>query len=249
MIAKFLALAAFAATSALATSATAAVTISAFDKGAYNALYGSGTNIGEDFESFGPEGEREVGFVGDPFSTAVGDFVTLGGKGSGGTVKGSAFDNTGYGLALRTGNVHGRSNQTPNGGAWYLDSNDTFGMEWTVKLAGGKAFDRILFTLTDAADQKAFVRVLDGEGGSDELITAADGAVKLVEIVFGSAVTEATVRIENLISRNSTETLTNDGFSVDGLQVAAVPLPAAGLLLATALGGICVAGRRRKAAA
>lgn len=238
------------AAATLATSAAASVTISAFNQSAYNGSFGSGTNVGEDFEALGASlGESEVGKIGDPFATAVGDFVTLGGTGSGGTVNNSNFaiPNTGEGLALRDATVFGRTNTTPTGGDWFLDSNDTFGMHWTVKLAGGKAFDRILFSLSDAADQRAFVRVSDGSN-EDVLMTESDGNIKLVEIVFGSAVTQAIVTIENFIDGSMGERRVNDGFSVDGLQVAAVPIPAAGLLLLTAVGGMCVAARRRKTA-
>lgn len=40
-----------------------------------------------------------------------------------------------------------------SGVAWWLDSNDTFGIGWTVDI--GTAFDVIAFILSDAADMGA----------------------------------------------------------------------------------------------
>ena len=57
----------------------------------------------------------------------------------------------------------GRKNVAPTGGAWFLDSNDTFGMRWDVSLGGG-LFNKLVFALTDATDVGAFLRIIvDGQ--------------------------------------------------------------------------------------
>lgn len=68
---------------------------------------------------------------------------------------------------------------------------------------------------------------------------------KLVIIDFGAAVTSAEILLGNFTTSGGTTFNKNDGFSIDGLQVAAVPIPTAGLLLLSGLSGL-VALRRRK---
>ena len=131
----------------------------------------------------------------------MGLFEAIGGTGTGGTV-GEISPNDGEGVALRTGDVHGRENTTPDDGEWFLDSNDTFGVRWTVDI-GGTFFTRALFTLSDAADQGAFVEV-SADGDTAAVNTAPGGTgdanVKLVDVLFGSAVDTATITISNFVS-------------------------------------------------
>jgi hypothetical protein len=226
------------ATGAYASS----ITVSIFDAASYNTGFGAAPNVGEDFETLG--GSMGAGEVSDGFSTAVGSFSTLGGTGGGGTVTGLP-GNTGNLLALRNGNVYGRENTVPTGGSWFLDSNDTWGMSWDVAI--GKKFDAVSFILNDASDVGAFLRITTGTT-SHELRTGGklpDGNAKLVVIDFGEWVSSANIMLGNYtVSGGSTFKL-NDGFSVDGLQVAAVPLPASVLMLGAALGGLGFAGRRK----
>ncbi len=252
----------FCATVALsvwAVSAGAAtISVSIFDAATYNGSFGSGANIGEDFEALGAsKGEGEVGVS---LATAVGTFSTIGGVGSGGTVT-QLSGNTGHFLALRDGNVFGRDNATPTGGAWFLDSNDTYGMIWDVALNGGLSFTKLQFVLSDASDVGAYLRITTGTD-SRELRTGGklpNGSDQLVEIDFGGAVTSAQVILGNYSSMGGTTYKRNDGFSIDGIQVRSVPgsggenpppvpLPASVVLLAAGLASLGAVARRRKAA-
>lgn len=239
------------AAGAIALSAAAAqaatISVSVLDAATYNAGFGTGPNVGEDFEALGAaNGEGEVA---NGFATAVGTFSTLGGTGTGGTVTGLP-GNTGTLLALRDGNVFGRDNTTPTGGSWFLDSNDTWGMSWNVGVAGGTAFSKVMFTLTDGSDVGAYLRISTGSD-SLELRTGGklpNGNEKLVVIDFGAAVTSANIILGNFTTSGGTTFVKNDGFSVDGIQVSVVPVPASLLLLGTALAGLGAASRRRKSA-
>lgn len=167
--------------------------------------------------------------------TAVGSFSSLGGTGSGGSVVGS-----GTGLSLKTaasGNAFGRSNGTP-GGAWWLDSNDTFGIGWTVST--GTAFDVIAFMLSDAADVGATLTVSADGTVLDQILNRANATRSLVVISFGAPVLTAGINLRN--------DRLNDGLGIDEalVGIAPVPLPAGGLLLLSALGGVALVRRRRK---
>lgn len=244
MLKKVLAAAGLMAAMTTGANASTLISVSIFDAVTYNSDFGQGSNVAEDFEQLGAV--RGEGEVGASLDTAVGTFTTLGGEGSGGTVSGLP-DNNGKQLALRDGNVFGRTNNAPLIGDWFLDSNDTFGMSWEVSL-GGAAFNSLSFVLQDASDSGAFMRI--SAGGADfETRTGnklADGNAKLVVIDFGEALTEATVLLGNYTVSEGNEFERNDGFSVDGMQVSAVPLPAPILMLGTALAGFGVMRRRQK---
>lgn len=244
------ALLASAVTVMLATVADAAtITVSILDATDYNAGFGGGANTVEDFESLGVS-KGAPGEVGASLATAVGTFTALGGTGSGGTVK-ELPGNSGKQLALRTGNVYGRENSTPLNGNWFLDSNDTWGMDWNVGLAGGTAFDQVMFTLTDGSDVGAFLRIT-ANGESRELRSGGkleNGNARLVTIDFGAAVTSANIILGNYTTSGGSTYRLNDGFSIDGIQVAAVPLPASVLLLGAAIGGLGLMRRRKTVAA
>lgn len=226
------------------------ISVAEFDATTFGILEGSGTFTGEDFEELGPGAtetvEGQVGFNGTPLSTAVGAFQTVGGTGSGGTVTGSGFANDGTGLALRDGTVFGRTNKVPNSGSWFLDSNDTHGIEWDVQLAGDAAFDALFFTLTDGSDVGAYLRI-DADGTTFEQRVGGklpNGNSSIVVVEFSSAVTFAEIDFLNFESDGVTFR-NSDGFSLDGMRVGTagpgfnpppVPLPASGLLLVGALG-------------
>ncbi|MFK7744474.1 MAG: VPLPA-CTERM sorting domain-containing protein [Roseobacter sp.] len=217
-----------------------------FDANDYNLNFGESPNVGEDFETLGSNlGEGEVGA---DFATAVGTFNTLGGVGSGGTVT-KLSGNTGSMLALRDANVFGRTNNAPLDGHWFLDTNDTFGMQWDVNISD-QAFNQVSFVIQDFSDTGAFVRITAG-GEELELRTGkklSDGAAKVIVIDFGQEMTDATIILGNYTTIGGEVFKNNDGFSIDGLQVrmSAVPLPMPILMLGTAIAGLGVI-RRRKA--
>lgn len=252
---------AFFAGSALAGT----VSVNIKDPSQYGTLTSGWNSVGQDFEALGANGgRREVGGIGTPLVTNVGSFQTIGGTGSGGTVKDPGNNttptNTGKQLALRDGTVYGRKNVVPTPGSWFLDSNDTHGMKWDVSL-GGTLFNKLIFALTDATDVGAFLRII--VNGEVETVlnknVYTNGTTKLVMVDFGEAVKSATIILGNYAFASAPTCVTtarmnctdkpfiNDGFSIDGIQVSAVPLPAGILLLGTALAGFGAMKRRRKA--
>jgi hypothetical protein len=236
----------FFALAALAAPASAAtISVSTFDKSAYEAVVGTFDSVvTENFESF------SEGNVVNGFSTAVGNFSTLGGTGSGGTVTGAGFANDGTLLAVRDGNVFGRVSTTAaltgdNADDKFLDSNDTYGIRWDIGL-GGSMFNRIVFSLTDATDAGARM-MLDLGGTMTVLSGLANGAQRLVDIDLGGSFSSATLFFTNYNSDLQTLRL-NDGFSIDDISVSEVPLPASSLLLMAGLGGFAAMRRRKQTA-
>jgi hypothetical protein len=126
----------------------------------------------------------------------------------------------------------------------YLDSNDTRGFRWVAKTDDNDLFDRLLFTLTDPADQGKTLTI--SAGGFTETYTITptkpNGEIFNVLIGFSTGVNNATISLA--------KSGTNDGFSIDNVTVGAVPLPAAAWLLLGVSGALVGAKRRsaRKAA-
>lgn len=254
-----------AAAAALALSAgvaqAATITVSEFSKAGYvNALASLGPSVvREDFE----DEDYAVGNVGngtgDPgFKTKVGTFRTMGGTGSGGTVRDPDPDLDGTKLAIRTGYVYGRSSTTdllasptdnddPDDGILdkFLDSNDTFGIRWNVDI--GSMFTRLVFVLTDATDVGAKMTIKTDGAEDAVLFGLGEGNRRLVVVDFGSAVRFAEIAFFNSNKRNGNG-FPNDGFSIDDIAVSAVPLPAPALMLLAGLGGLAAFRRKRAAA-
>jgi hypothetical protein len=189
-----------------------------------------------------PDGSRGT------LGTNVGTFIATGGNGSGGgAVLGDETN-----LAVRidgSGNNGGRKNTSGTAGTStpaadpahkkYLDSNDTGGMFWNAS-GGGSMFDRILFTLTDPADQGGTLTIT-AAGVTDSFDIAPpqdNGEIFNVLIAFTTQVTSADISL--------VKSETNDGFSIDDITVGAVPLPAAAWLL-LGVSGALVAAKRRSA--
>jgi hypothetical protein len=229
---------ALAAAAVVAASSANALSITQVDDATFAAYLAGADVTTEDFESY------SVGEVpqGQSFATSVGDFSTLGGVGTGGTVTGTP-GNTGTNLYLRIGNlpaptVFGRYNTTP-GGEKFLDSNDTLGFLWNVSL-GNTSFESIAFALTDGADVGATVTISTPGAQSVSFAPSSSNASARRNYVvnFGGAVTSATVSIA--ASR------LNDGMGVDdvSVQMTPVPLPATALLVVTGIGALGALRRR-----
>jgi hypothetical protein len=245
---------AFALPAGLAQAAT--ITVNTFSVGAYNTeLAALGPSVvREDFEGYA------VGNVGngpgDPgFVTAVGTFKTMGGTGTGGTVTDPNPDLDGSRLAIRTGDVYGRSSTTdllaglsdnPNDGILdrFLDSNDTFGIQWLVNI--GSMFDRLIFVLTDATDVGATMTIKTAGAAPYVFSGLGNANRQLVVVDFGGGVRDAEITFFN--TNNKGKPLLNDGFSLDDVAVSAVPLPAPAFMLIAGLAGLAAFRRKRAAA-
>lgn len=248
----------FGAAIALALSAgavqAASISVTTFNVGAYNTELGTfGPTVTENFEGY-TEGNVGTGQHGAGFETSVGTFWTMGGTGSGGTVtdsvaKGNFAGNDGSLLAIRDGNVYGRTSTTAllTGNASddkFLDSNDTFGIKWLVNV--GMMFDRLMFTLTDAADVGARITI-EAAGESYSFQGKGNANRQLVLVNFGGFVDTATITFFNTDPNTGNPRL-NDGFSLDDIAVSVVPLPAPALLLLAGLGGLAAFRRKRATA-
>ena len=190
----------------------------------------------EDFESF--QAWNGTSGTSNP-TTSVGTFSSAGGHGTAGdTING------GTSLEVRNDNPlrSTRFNTSVGGGSNWLDSNDTYGMNWEV--GGLPKFNAVSFLLTDVADQGAKFSMTIGGTLFEHVIgdgtRFADGGIYLVRILLPDTV--------NALSIAMTNDILNDGFGIDRVMVAhiaAVPLPPAALLLLTGIAGIAGLRRRR----
>lgn len=223
--------AAAAAAAIMAASAANATTISvsAFTEDGFDAYQSGNILAYQNFESF----DAPVQYSGGLTGTNVGDFTSLGGTG-----EGTSIIDDGTDLAVDNNAAFGRVNTTNPGENW-LSSNDTDGILWNAS-AGGSLFNSVAFSLSDIADTGATLTVT-ADGTAESFSGLGNGEVKWVVISFGSFIDSAKVSLEN-----TDGAINNDGFGIDDVTIAAVPLPAGAALMLTGLGGLAIA-RRRKA--
>lgn len=202
----------------------------------------------EDFEGFtacpNDMGCASADSAGPIVSTSVGDFLRIGGATGSGNSQVDPKDK----IVVRNDNPdnsHGRYDV--DGGSNWLDSNDHMGIRWEIPGSSGLSdIMRIAFFLTDVDDVNNFAFQINTVGGdvADQIVNnkpgngRKDGELLLVTMLF-----DKPVSLLNIDMRAGN----NDGFGMDGIRVAAVPLPAGGLLLLTALGGAAVLRRRKRA--
>lgn len=246
-------IAAVAVTVGLSTPAISATVITTheYSKQNYLSLFNAmGRTEVENFESFTlvPSLNGQPGaFQDQPIKTAVGDFYRTSGTGSGGTVTRPNPDLDGTKLAVRNGNVFGRSDTTadlsPDLGirnGQYLDTNDVVDVSWDVSLGGAK-FNRLIFVMSDATDAGSSLSIVAGADKFTYSIPAreyGDGDRRIVKIDFGQSVDSA--RVDFLNSKR------NDGLSVDDIALNVVPLPASVLFLGAGIAGLGLMRRRQK---
>ncbi|MEM9909941.1 MAG: VPLPA-CTERM sorting domain-containing protein [Pseudomonadota bacterium] len=227
------------------------VTTHAYSQQNYMNLFNAmGKTVVENFESFvlTPSLNGEPGaFQDQPIKTAVGEFYRESGTGSGGTVTRPNPDLDGTQLAVRNGNVFGRSDTTADlfpdlriRNGQYLDSNDVIDMSWNVNLGGAK-FKRLIFVLSDATDVGSSLNIIAGDDKFTYTIPGreyGDGERRIVKIDFGQSVDTAQVAFEN--------SKRNDGLSIDDIAINVVPLPASVLFLGAGIAGLGLMRRRQK---
>lgn len=248
---------ALAAVAALAASSASAATVTqqSFSQSNWQMAIAGQPVVIENFEKLGADlggaAGKEYLTVDGGLATAVGTFTRNGGaKGSGDTVKdgvAQSFGNTGEGVALRSGFVYGRADTTQvtqgvQGANWFFDSNDLEQVKWNVSIGGG-LFNKLVFALTDPADQGATFSICTGTFGCSDfqLTKQLPSSQRLISIDFGANVKEATIFFSSLPR--------NDGWGIDDIAVSAVPLPAPALMLLGGLGALGVAARRKRKAA
>lgn len=230
-------LVAFSADAATVTHETFTISEQAAARDFASTFWGGRFTINEDFESATVEtfGDPNVGRI----DSAVGVFTGLGGAGTGQSVVGLPTS-----IQIREVSQFGRQNIAPADGAKYLDSNDTLGFTLEIDTAalGIRPVQTLSFFLMDAADQGATFELTYDDGVLKSLSNQANGKINFFAIRFDAPVSMATLTFSNTVRLN-------DGFGVDGFQVAPIPIPPAVAMLLTGLAGLGFIGRRRRSAA
>lgn len=128
----------------------------------------------------------------------------------------------------------------------WLDSNDMDGIRWEIPGASALSnITKIAFFLTDVNDVGSVAFSISANDGTlvnnvTNLPNASgrpNGELLLVTMNFSEAL--SLINIDMKTGRG-------DGFGMDGIKVATVPLPAAGLLLLGGLGGLAALRRRKR---
>jgi hypothetical protein len=208
----------------------------------------------EDFERFNAtDNFGQSNFIDRAIGTNVGSMTFSGAAGTGNEADGDKS----FGRIENTATA-GRKNTSKEGfggdgitegtHTQYLESNDVQTMTWAVSdTIENRAFDRLLFSITDAADNKATFTIKDGDDNSTvySLTGGEDGQIRNFVVSFATLQTSA-----EIIFTNMNTNVSNDGVGFDNMVVGAVPLPAAAWLLMGVSGALVGAKRRsaRKAA-
>jgi len=130
-------------------------------------------------------------------------------------------------LALRDGGVYGRRNTSANG-AWFLNSNDTWGTSWQVDF--GSMFSRVAFALRDGSDTGAYMRLSAAEETSQQHVQRrqGNGNLQLVKIDLAAPTSSLLIEFGNLASNApNVPYVANDGFGMDNFRIAPVRRSAA----------------------
>jgi hypothetical protein len=175
----------------------------------------------------------------NPRHTKVGRFRAIGQHGTGRSVISDGTKTQVRGDRMRWGRYN---TDGVVGGKW-LDSNDNTGMRWTISGVG--AFNAVGFFVIDAADVGGKFSIKVGDKLYSNLAGTTgrlkNGNIHFVRILLDEAVENLTIVLKH--------NRTNDGFGIDGAAVATiapVPVPAAGVFLASGLA--LLAGLRRRSA-
>lgn len=246
-------LVAFTASAGTASAATATIGILSWGAGAgankADAIAARDTFIGtqgpiiaETFEGFTacPGATCDSGTI----NSNVGTFTGFGGHPA--NPGGSQVDPRGE-IVVRTNTPNPFRRFDVEGGSNWLDSNDLNGIQWDIPGASSlPALRKLAFFLTDVDDVGSVNFEISADGTMfDSILTGlqgrqTNGTLNLVTLSFSESVSDLQIRMTAGVG---------DGFGIDGIRVAAVPLPAAGLMLLGAIGGLgAMRMRKRKMA-
>ncbi|MCU0853761.1 MAG: VPLPA-CTERM sorting domain-containing protein [Rhodobacteraceae bacterium] len=130
-----------------------------------------------------------------------------------------------------------------NSGQW-LDSNDSEKVVWTIMFT--QTIKALGFFMTDVNDIDASMTAQFANGATEVFNlsfsgvggTAPNGQISYITALFDSGVTSVTFHVDK----------PNDGWGIDDVSVAEVPLPAPALMLLGGLGALAAVRRKRKSA-